>query len=322
MKIEKLILAVFLACLATGSLYAQKKDKKADTVDVRLNLSVRNAAGETVNEVKEEGVKIFEDGVEQKITYFARKGPILNLGLVMDNTGSMRPLLGRLVKLGGGFVDSLGTKDEAFIVRFVSSPKIEVVQEWTADKFRMKGALENMYIEGGQSAVIDALYLSSEKLLVRQQKDRAQRYALVLISDAEDRDSFYKTEEMLALLKGTDIQIFVVAITNELAKNRTTDPSQARKPKATAENLAQRLSLETGGSAYVLGAKYTDDDLANIMKSIMDELRSQYVIGYTSTNKARDGSPRKLRVEVVDGEKGEKRQGSIRESFVVPKEDK
>jgi Ca-activated chloride channel family protein len=304
---------------AQGDSKNTEKSKDAP-VEVKANVKVLDGSGNYVNDLKLENLKIFEDGVEQKITYFARKEPVLNLGLVIDNTGSMRPQLDRLIRLGGGFVDSLGAKDEAFAVRFVSSQKIEVVQEWTADKFRLKRGLENMYIEGGLSAVIDALYLSSEKLLEREQKDKSKRYALVLISDAEDRHSFYKTEEMLARLKDTDIQIFVIAITSELAKNRTTDPSQARKPKATAEKLAQRLSFETGGGAYVLGAKYTDEDLANITKLIMDEIRSQYVVGYKSTNKSRDGSARKLRVQIADGEKGEKRPGFIRESFVVPKE--
>jgi Ca-activated chloride channel family protein len=326
MRIFRITGAAFLICIVSLSLVSgqDKQDKEKNKknlpgpVAIKANVKAVDAAGNPVNDLKAGDVKIFEDGVEQKITYFTRKEPVLNLGLVMDNTGSVRTQLKKLEQAGNSLVDSLTGDGEAFLVRFVSSEKIEVIQEWTSSKTKLNLGLENMYIEGGQSAVIDALYLSVEKLVEREKTDKTRKYAIVLISDIEDRDSYYELKDVLEMLKNSDIQIFVIAPTGQLPRNRN-QPSQSKHPKISAEKLAHTLALETGGSAFLLGEEYTDNDLKVITKSIVDELRYQYVIGYTSTNQNRDGSARKLRVEIANGEKGEKRQVSIRESFVVPK---
>jgi len=312
----------FLAVAQDGS----KKKKNSQLllperpVAVKANVKIVDASGNFVNDLKVENIKIFEDGVEQKITYLVRKEPVLNLGLVMDNTGSMRLHLDRIVPTAISFVDMLTGKDDAFVIRFVSSDKVETVHDWTADKFKLRASLENLFIEGGQSAVLDALYLAGEKMREREKRDRSSRCAIVLVSDVEERNSYYDLQETLAVYKDSDLQIFVVGIMADLPKNRT-NPDQPKRPRETSERLAHTLALETGGAAYILGANYKKEDLIGVIKSIGDELRYQYVVGYTSANSKRDGSVRSLRVEVADGVKGEKRSGSIRESFVVPNED-
>jgi Ca-activated chloride channel family protein len=326
MRIFRITLAgIFICFLGLGLAIGQEKQDKSKNkkdppgpVTIKANVTVLDAAGNLVNGLKAGDIKVFEDGVEQKITYFAGKGPVLNLGLVMDNSGSLRPQLKKLEIAGNTLVDSLTGEGEAFVVRFISSEKIEVIREWTSNKTKLNQALENMFIEGGQSAVIDALYLSAQILLDREKTDRSRKYAMVLVSDVEERDSYYELKDLLGMLKDSDIQIFVIALTGELTKNRD-DRNQPQHPKVYAENLAQTIAVETGGNVFFLGKKYTDDDLKAVTKSISDELRYPYVIGYTSTNQNRDGTARKLRVEIADGEKGEKRKGSIRESFVVPK---
>ena len=195
-------------------------------------------------------------------------------------------------------------------MRFVDSDIIQNVQPWTSDKSQLRTALQQMYVEGGQSAITDALYLSATEILTRQKKEPARRYALVLITDGEDRDSYYKLDEMLSLIEKTDVQIFVIALTKDLPK----------KAKTNAEKYVRTVALETGGNAYVLSDKYTDEALLGVIKSILVELGSQYVVGYTSTNPNRDNLPRKLTVQVTDNAKGEKRSGRIRENFVVPKD--
>jgi VWFA-related protein len=328
MRIFRITLAGSFICFLGLGLVPGQDDKKPyksqnkknlpGSVAIKANVKILDASGNLVNGLNAGDIKIFENGVEQKITYFTRKGPVLNLGLVMDNTGSVRTQEKTLVTAGNSLVDSLTSGDEAFLARFTSSEKIEVIQDWTSSKPKLYESLEAMFTEGGQSAVIDALYLSAGKLLERENKDTSRKYAMVLISDVEERSSYYELKDLLRLLKDSDVRIFVIALTGELTKNRE-DRNQPKHPKAYSENLAQTLALETGGNVFFLGKKYTDEDLKAITKTISDELRYPYVIGYTSTNQNRDGTVRKLRVEIADGEKGEKRQGSIKESFVVPK---
>jgi Ca-activated chloride channel family protein len=326
MKLTRVVFALILVCLAAGFAFAQdknskEKDKKTEQkpVAVEANVMVLDSADKYIDDIKQEDLKIFEDGVEQKITYFAKKEPVLNLGLVIDNTGSMRVQFDKILSTGAVLAVNLRPTDEAFLVRFVSSDKIETVQEWTSDRARLKAGLEQMYIEGGQSAITDALYLSATKMTERAKKDAAKRYALVLITDGEDRASFYTLDKMLSLVEKTDVQIFVIALTRDLSDKKDII-TKVKNSKTNAEKYARTVALETGGNAYVLSDKYSDDDLLKILKSLVAELRSQYVVGYVSTNQKRDNLPRKLTVQVADGAKGEKRKGVIRENFVVPKE--
>lgn len=171
-----------------------------------------------------------------------------------------------------------------------------------------------MFVEGGQSAIVDALYLSVNKLLEREKANKQKRSALILITDGEDRQSYYKKEEVFRLFKGSDAQIFTIGLIGEL-------PDKNIRQNST--RFINQLSLETGGASYFVNSqkrKEFESALLLALKAIITELSSQYVIGYTSTNVKRDDLARKLRVEIADGSKGEKRQGFVRAEFTVPKE--
>jgi VWFA-related protein len=220
--------------------------------------------------------------------------------------------------LAGVIVANLGAQDEAIVIRFVDSSKVEVIEEWTGDKTKLLASMKDkLYIEGGQSAVLDAVYLAAENIKAKGQSTPLRRNAIILISDCEDRDSYYKVNDILNVLKGTDIQIFTIALTSEIGSSRDLASGGHRK-KAKAEDLSKTLAFATGGNNYILDKKLSEI-LPASLKSLVVELRSQYVVGFTPTNQNRD-TIRKLRVEVSDGAKGEKRQGLIRESYFVPKE--
>lgn len=316
MKFTRIIFASFLICFVFTFAFAQdksskEKDKKSKQkpIEIKANVAVLNAAGNLVDNIKAEDLKIFEDNIEQKITRFAKKAPVLNLALVVDNSGSMREKLDEATAAASSFIDNLQADDEAFVVRFVDSDTVEITQEWTSNKKELKEALGNMFVEGGQSAVLDAIYLSAEKILERSKNDGSKRYAIVLISDAEERDSYYNFDQTISLFRETELQLFLVSY----AEN-------APKKKKKAKSLSNLLALETGGTVYSLPKKHSRADVINALKNIAGELRSNYVVGYTPTNQKRDGLPRKLRVEVADGAGAAKRQGVVREGFVVPEE--
>lgn len=307
----------------------QSNKKPAAPVVVKANVSVADAGGKLVNDLKAEDFKIYEDGVEQKITSFTRKESALSVVFVVDNSGSLRSQL----KTVSSIVSSLAAglrpaRDEALIVRFVGSDNITTVQEWTSDKALLTAAPEYFYAEGGQSAIIDALYLSAQQILEREKTDKSKRCALVLISDGEERASYYDAGALFALFEKSDAQIFSFAVVQDLQASRIDYDSEKRKArtvknvKEKAAAFVQTLALETGGAAYIFDKKYTPDDVNAALKSLAAELGSQYIVGYTSTNQKRDGLPRKLAVQINDGAAGEKRQAAARESFVVPEEKK
>jgi len=315
MKLTRIFSALCLICFFSVSFaFSQDKGKdkkfKQKAVVVKANVAVLDKDGKLANDIKLENFKVFEDGVEQKLTYFAQKEPILNLVLVFDNTGSMRKNLDEIYKISSVFGDLfLSDKNEVSVVRFVGSDTIEITQEWTSSKKNVKEGIDNMYVEGGQSAILDAVYLSAETVLAREKEIKSKRYAILLISDGEERDSYYNFEQTTALFNGTDLQVFLLSFAET-----------APKDKKDARIFSHLLTLETGGTVYLMPKKFTQTDIIDNLKKIAGELRSQYIVGYISTNQNRDGSTRKLTVQITDGEKGEKRQGIIRESFVVPKE--
>src|SRR5678809_688972 len=116
--------------------------------------------------------------------------------------------------------DSNKTGDETFLVRFISSDKIETVQDFTASKELLMDGLDSFYVEGGQTAIIDAVYLSAEHVSEYKKGDEGdrRRRALIVITDGEDRNSFYKQEQLFARLREEDVQIFVIGFVNELDK--------------------------------------------------------------------------------------------------------
>src|SRR5688500_11540971 len=103
MRFSRAVFALFLVCFASVLVFGQDKTSKdkdknqPKSVEVKANVAVLDSSGNLDVDAKQEDIKIFEDGVEQKITYFAKKEPVLNLGLVIDNTGSMRWQLDTLV---------------------------------------------------------------------------------------------------------------------------------------------------------------------------------------------------------------------------------
>ena len=331
MKISQIIFASLLLCFfAVNFVYSQdntKKDKPKNgkftlqSVEVKANLLVLDASGKLAD-VKPEDLRVFEDGAAQKITYFAKKEVAVNVGILVDNSGSLRETFMDVLFAASTVVGNLKPDDEAFLIRFVSSDQINTVQDWTLDKRKLDAEVQNMFVEGGRTAIIDAVYLAAEKILEREKQAKSKRYALLLISDAVDADSYYDLNQLLGLVKNTDLQIFTFSFPGERAFKQAREArydmkgGKDKKPLLLNNILAQ----ETGGSAYTLPAKYTKAIIADALKKLVAELRSQYVIGYTSTNQKRSDKPRNLRVEIADTQTGEKRQGFVRENFVAPKD--
>jgi Ca-activated chloride channel homolog len=332
MKFSRHLICVSLMLFFLFSIgYSQNTNS---AIEVRANVLIVDSEGKDVDDIKQEDLKIFEDGVEQKITYFSKKEPVTNVGFIIDNTGSMRTQLEKIIKVGTSIVNSLGKQDEAFIVRFVNTEKTTILTDWTSDKSILNRSINNMFIEGGQSALIDAINLGWLKISYREEKDKTKKYALVLISDCEERESVSDMAQVLSNIQNAGVQVHVVALTQNLdfdsnnsvvivsgkpKKKKTKEEKEREKnPRKAAENFAENLAFQTGGRVFILNekSKTTVDD---ILKGLTDELRSQYVVRYVSTNQDRKKTERKLTVQVSDGENGEKHSATIRENVIVPK---
>lgn len=329
MKVYSGILNVLvLLCLASMSVTAQDSDKKkkrnpenkypqSGPVFVKGNLMVLDASGNPVDDLDINRLRILEDGVEQKVTHFVRKMPPVTAGLVFDNSGSIRAHIDSFIQAGKIFLTNLSGGDGSFVVRFVSSDKVEVLQDYTTDREKLHEAIDNLYIEGGQSAVVDGLYLAAGKVAEWEKKYPKNRFAVVLLTDGEDRQSYYSLDQLLKAVEGSDMQIFPVFFTRDLT-DKYSPTTKEKYGLSNATRLANILALKTGGRAVFVDKKLDNSALLEALRPVIIEMRSQYVFGYTSTNQKRDGSPRKLTIEVTNPPAGSNYKTIFRESFVVP----
>ncbi len=247
-----------------------------------------------INNVAQNEFHVFEDGVAQTIESFTREEVPISYGLAVDTSGSLRSQLQSVIDAGKTIINSNKHGDETFLVRFISSDKIETVQDFTANKELLMDGLDSFYVEGGQTAIIDAVYLSAEHVSEYRKGDEGdrRRRALIVITDGEDRNSFYKQEQLFARLREEDVQIFVIGFVNELEK----EAGLIRKsPRDKAVNLINRLASETGGRAFF---PESISELPQIANEIIRDLRTQYVISYNPTNKTQDGTYRAIKVSV------------------------
>ncbi len=289
---------------------------KVDSSLINLNVRVIDRMNRPVDDVRQEDFRVLENGVPQKIEYFSREEVPIQYGLVIDNSGSLRSQINQVIDAGKSIVNSNKPGDEAFLVRFIDSSKIELKQDFTADKNLLTDALDELYVEGGATAVIDAVYVSAERAAEYKKgndlNDRRRR-ALILITDGEDRNSQYKQDQLFARLREEDVQIYVIGFVNELEK----ESGFIRKSKREKSvDLLNRLARETGGRAFFPTALKELPDIAN---EITRDMRTQYVISYNPTNKARDGSFRAIRVAIADAPGKDKRIAVTRTGYNAPR---
>jgi Ca-activated chloride channel homolog len=275
-----------------------------DTQEVSLNVRVVDANNRPVNKLDQTQFKVYEDDVLQPITSLTTtEVPMIN-ALVIDNSRSLRTQLGKIIEAGKIIIGANRQNDESTIVRFISSNKIEVIQDFTASKNALNNALDNLFVEGGQTAIVDAVYQTAKKVEQHQnsgKKEDVKRRALILVSDGDDRSSIYQEEQLFKLLRDSNVQIYAIGFIGELSQKPEAN-SVSRQEKA--KSFLTRLAEETGGKVYFPESL---DKLPQIASDISGELRTQYLISYSPTNENRDGTFRKIKVEITDGEGNTKR---------------
>jgi Ca-activated chloride channel homolog len=270
---------------------------------VTLHVRVIDRNNHPINRLGKDEFRVWEDGVPQPIFSFTEEEVPVIYGLAVDTSGSLRPQFNQVLDAAKTIINSNKKGDETFLERFISSDKIETVQDFTPSKDALMDGLDTLYIEGGQTAVIDGVYLAAEHVAEYKKggDDDKRRRALIVVTDGEDRASYYQESQLFQTLREEDVQIFVIGFVNEL----DADKGLIRKsPRDKAVNLLNRLASETGGRAFF---PQSISELPQIANEIVRDLRTQYVISYDPTNKAHDGTYRSIKVTVAQPTGNEKR---------------
>jgi len=294
--IGSFIISLLLLWLSSTSLV------QAQTQAVLLHVRVTDPADKAVLDVPQSSFQVTEDGIPQKITLFMNKEIPLSYGLVIDGSGSIRSQINPILDAAGRIVLSNKPADETFIVRFISSDKIYTEQEPTSNKAALFKALNDFYIESGHSAVVDGIYVSAQKLAEQKDSSQLRRRVLILVTDGEDRASFYKQDALFQLLSLNNIQVFTIGLTKEL--------KSPGRDKAIA--LLKRLAVDTGGRTYFPDSKA---DIERIAGEIINDIRTQYVIGYEPTSGDSRRDFHKVEVAITENPNQEKRVAITRVGY-------
>ncbi len=270
--------------------HAPEERRKGYTIGVNVDLvmvhtTVLDKNGHFVSGLKKDSFKLFEDGVAQNISTFSQEDVPISMGIIIDTSGSMRNKIDLVNKAALAFIRASNPDDEVFLIGF--NDQVELLEDYTNDIDAITDALDNTVVTGG-TALYDAIYLGVQKA----QKGTKPKKAVVVITDGEDRDSYYKLDELVAKVQESDVQIYCVGFLNPVPEKGLFGHWSKSVPERAHDALL-RISDETGGKAYF---PQKIPEIHTIVSEIAHELRNQYSIGYLSSNTARDGSYRKIKI--------------------------
>lgn len=244
---------------------------------VVLHATVRDRRGHIVADLQKEHFEVFEDSVRQSLRLFLREDIPVTVGLVVDHSGSMKSKFGDVLAAARAFVHSSNPKDEMFVVNFNEKVSLGLPDSlpFTNDADALERAIVATPVTG-QTALYDAVGKALDQLRGAARDKRV----LIVISDGADNASSLTLNQVLRLAQQSSALIYTVGIFDEADEDR--NPSVLR-----------RLANVSGGEAYLPEAS---SDLPGVCERIAQDIRNQYTIGYVSSNEAKPGTYRAIRV--------------------------
>jgi VWFA-related protein len=270
---------------------------------VHLFATVRGRHGNIVSNLTKKDFRVYENGKQQKIAYFSREMNLpLTLGLLIDTSGSQQDLLGAEQDAAKQFLKQILTpKDLAFVITFDTD--VNLMADFTTSLGRLDKAIDRARINAplNPSIVVntpfpkrnvgtvfyDAVYLACHDKLAGE----AGRKALIVLTDAQDYGSTETLDDAIDAAQRSDTVVHVLLVAN---------PYQymyAGIGGYRGGSVAEKLARQTGGRVIRVS---NSKQLAKAFKTLSEELRSQYVIGYYSTDAARDGTFRKVKIKTTE----------------------
>ena len=297
MKRPNLIIKAAIIVLALSSVLLAQEPKPAGPT-VQLSLIVTDSKDKSVNTISKEDIHLTEDKVEQTVLGLASDERPVDLVLAIDSSNSLRSLMRTVFETASLVIVNRRPEDEILLLRFISSDKIQKVTNFTRDGDELVAGLRKIEIEAGQSAVVDALYVSASTFADFKKTSPDRRKVVVIITDGEDRNSHYKQEVMIKKLRQSDVQVFALGLVTELDRE---SGLMMKSPRDKAEKLLKMVTEETGGRAFFPRNR---TELLDSMTQIINDLRGQFRLSYQSSNGATKGF-RKVEVKLISpsGEK-------------------
>ena len=252
----------------------------AETRLVVLHVLVTNGRGELVTNLDRGAFSVYEDGRRQSIALFRRDDVPASLGLIIDNSGSMRSVRASVEAAALAFVRASNPLDEVFVLNFADQPRIDV--PFTNDVHVLEAGISRVDSIGG-TAMRDAIVIAERYLRDRATRDRR---ALLVITDGNDNASTVSRAQLRKVIEQSGSVIYAVRLVGQ---------SPSEEDRSGDGELDHVTALAGGDVHYV--ASMSDVDSAVL--EIAHQIRNEYTIAYTPANQALDGSYRAVRVKVT-----------------------
>lgn len=234
-----------------------------ETQRVVLHVTVVDRQDRFVTDLAQNSFAVLEDDQQQSLTYFAQEDVPVSIGLVIDNSGSMREKRRQVNAAALEFVKASNPQDEVFVVNFNDESYID--QDFTSDIDRLQDALQRIDTRGG-TALYDATSLSLDHLVEAGNKEYNKR-ALLIITDGEDTSSRMDLEILVRKLQSSDVTIYGIGLLSE----------EERRAAKRAERHLRTLTRPTGGPAYF---PTNFSEVEPLVKRIAADIRNQYILEY------------------------------------------
>ena len=267
---------------------------EAPPIEVDLTATVSDATGRSVLDLEKSDFTVAEDGMPQQILRFSRQQTAISLALVLDASGSMKPRVKQAQAAAIRFVRQIQPGDQFMVLQF--SDAVQLTQGFTGDAENLVAAVRHVGAKGG-TALYDAVAEGCQRL-----QAAPGRRAMLLVTDGKDENdagtapgSQRSIDESLRMAREGGVTIYAVGL-----------------GKAVERGVLERFAQDTGGRAYFPPAVAQMDE---IYRLIGQELRSVYTIGYSSSNRRRDGAWRDVQLAVP----GRMAQVHCRNGYFAPK---
>ena len=254
---------------------------RSDTRLVVLHATVLDKDGHLVTNLGREAFTVQENGTPQPLRLFRREDVPVSMGLIIDNSGSMRNKRTRVSQAAVALVKASNPQDEMFIVNFNDDAFLDVT--FTSDVKKLEEGLTRIDSRGG-TAMRDAVTMSMDYLKEKGKKDKK---VLLVVSDGDDTGSSPNNtiEKLISKAHQTEILIYTIGLLSE----------EDKRAAKRAERALKALTTATGGLSYFPKEVAAVDEIAT---QVAHEIRNQYILGYSPSEQALDGTFRQIKVLV------------------------
>jgi Ca-activated chloride channel family protein len=256
------------------------KPLQMDVDLVLVPVTVTDDWNRIVTGLDKENFSVMEGNEIQQLRHFSSEDAPLSLGVIFDMSGSMSDKIEKAREAVIEFFKTANPLDEFFMITFNDRPQLRADFTHSVEEVQAKLVYT---VPQGSTALLDAIYMGISKM-----KDaRNSKKALLIISDGGDNHSRYTENEIKAMVKEADVQIYSIGVFTSGA----TQPEEIAGPA-----MLTSISEVTGGRMFTIN---NPNELADVATKIGIELRNQYVLGYRPKNKAKDGRWRKIKVKLI-----------------------